>query len=64
MHAVTARGGVLYPIVLSVCKGAGSEPDSPEGRRLGGYLMFCAMATAAVACTLVTGPSRLQSAAR
>ena len=38
----TARGGVLFPIVLSVAKGAGSEPDDPEGRRLGGYLMFCA----------------------
>ena len=24
----TARGGVLFPIVLSVCKGAGSEPDT------------------------------------
>ena len=27
----TARGGVLFPIVLSVAKGAGSEPDEPEG---------------------------------
>ncbi len=27
----TARGGVLFPIVLSVAKGAGSEPDSPKG---------------------------------
>lgn len=48
----TARGGVLYPIVLSVSKGAGSEPDSPEGRRLGGYLMFCAMASLAVSSAL------------
>src|SRR3954471_4829910 len=40
----TARGGVLYPIVLSVAKGSGSHPDDPEGRRLGGYLMFCTMA--------------------
>jgi len=31
----TARGGVLFPIVLSVAKGAGSNPDDPEGRRLG-----------------------------
>ncbi|HSM89077.1 MAG TPA: SLC13 family permease, partial [Desulfobacterales bacterium] len=44
----TARGGVLFPIVLSVAKGSGSEPDSPEGRRLGGYLMFCTMASLAV----------------
>ena len=48
----TARGGVLFPIVLSVAKGAGSEPDSPEGRRLGGYLMFCAMAGLAVSSAL------------
>jgi len=48
----TARGGVLFPIVLSVAKGAGSEPNSPEGRRLGGYLMFCAMASLAVSSAL------------
>ena len=48
----TARGGVLFPIVLSIAKGAGSEPDSPEGRRLGGYLMFCAMASLAVSSAL------------
>jgi DASS family divalent anion:Na+ symporter len=48
----TARGGVLFPIVLSVAKGAGSEPDSPDGRRLGGYLMFCGMASLAVSSAL------------
>jgi DASS family divalent anion:Na+ symporter len=48
----TARGGVLFPIVLSVAKGAGSEPEDPEGRRLGGYLMFCAMASLAVSSAL------------
>jgi DASS family divalent anion:Na+ symporter len=48
----TARGGVLFPIVLSVAKGAGSEPDHPEGRRLGGYLMFCGMASLAVSSAL------------
>jgi DASS family divalent anion:Na+ symporter len=48
----TARGGVLFPIVLSVAKGAGSHPDDPEGRRLGGYLMFCAMASLAVSSAL------------
>ena len=48
----TARGGVLFPIVLSVAKGAGSKPDDPEGRRLGGYLMFCAMASLAVSSAL------------
>jgi DASS family divalent anion:Na+ symporter len=48
----TARGGVLYPIVLSVAQGAGSEPEDPEGRRLGGYLMFCSMAGLAVSSAL------------
>lgn len=48
----TARGGVLFPIVLSVAQGAGSKPDDPEGRRLGGYLMFCGMASLAVSSAL------------
>jgi divalent anion:Na+ symporter, DASS family len=48
----TARGGVLYPIVLSVAQGCGSRPDDPEGRRLGGYLMFCGMASLAVSSAL------------
>jgi len=48
----TARGGVLFPIVLSVAKGAGSEPEHPEGRRLGGYLMYCGMASLALSSAL------------
>ena len=48
----TARGGVLYPVVLSVAQGSGSRPDDPDGRRLGGYLMFCAMAGLAVSSAL------------
>lgn len=48
----TARGGVLYPIVLSVAQGSGSRPDDPEKRRLGGYLMFCGMASLAVSSAL------------
>jgi len=48
----TARGGVLYPIVLSVAQGSGSRPDDPKGRRLGGYLMFSAMASLAVSSAL------------
>ena len=47
----TARGGVLFPIVLSVAQGSGSRPDD-DGRRLGGYLMFCAMASLAVSSAL------------
>ncbi len=48
----TARGGVLFPIVLSVAQGSGSRPDDPEGRRLGAYLMFCTMASLAVSSAL------------
>ena len=48
----TARGGVLFPIVLSVAQGSGSRPDDPEGRRLGAYLMLCAMASLAVSSAL------------
>ena len=48
----TARGGVIYPVVLSVAQGSGSRPDDPEGRRLGGYLMFCGMAGLAVSSAL------------
>jgi DASS family divalent anion:Na+ symporter len=48
----TARGGVLYPVVLSVARGSGSRPEDPEGRRLGGYLMFCGMASLAVSSVL------------
>jgi len=48
----TARGGVLFPVVLSVAQGSGSRPDDTQGRRLGGYLMFCAMAGLAVSSAL------------
>jgi DASS family divalent anion:Na+ symporter len=48
----TARGGVLFPVVLSVATGSGSRPGDPEGRRLGGYLMYCAMASLAVSSAL------------
>jgi divalent anion:Na+ symporter, DASS family len=48
----TARGGVLFPIVLSVAQGSGSRPDDDNARRLGGYLMFCAMASLAVSSAL------------
>jgi DASS family divalent anion:Na+ symporter len=48
----TARGGVLFPIVLSVAQGAGSKPADPETRHLGGYLMFCSMASLAVSSAL------------
>jgi len=48
----TARGGVIYPVVLSVAQGAGSRPDDADGRRLGAYLMYCGMASLAVSSAL------------
>ena len=63
----TARSGVLFPVVLSVAQGAGSRPGDPEGRRLGGYLMFCGMASLAVSSALwmtacATNPVAIQIA--
>src|SRR6185295_7509401 len=48
----TARGGVLYPIILSLAQSAGSTPEDPDRRRLGGYLMFCGMASLSVSSAL------------
>ena len=48
----TARSGVLFPIVLSLTQGAGSSPYDEKTRRLGGYLMFCGMASLAVSSAL------------
>src|SRR6476646_11807236 len=48
----TARGGELFPIVLSEGRGAGSKAEYAETRHLGGYLMFCSMAGLAVSSAL------------
>jgi len=48
----TARGGVLFPIVLALAQNAGSKPDDEATRRLGGYLMFSGMASLAVSSAL------------
>ena len=48
----TARGGVLYPIILSLAQSSGSEPGNEGNRRLGGYLMFCGMASLSVSSAL------------
>jgi divalent anion:Na+ symporter, DASS family len=48
----TARSGVLFPIVLSLAEGAGSGPEDESTRRLGGYLMFCGIASLAVSSAL------------
>lgn len=48
----TARAGVLYPIILSLAQSSGSVPDDESKRRLGGYLMFCGMASISVSSAL------------
>jgi divalent anion:Na+ symporter, DASS family len=48
----TARGGVLYPIVLSLAQSSGSMPEDGRNRRMGGYLMFCGMASLSVSSAL------------
>src|ERR1700752_1749389 len=48
----TARGGVLYPIILSLAQTSGSMPDDPKNGRMGGYLMFCGMASLSVSSAL------------
>src|SRR5215471_8915641 len=48
----TARGGVLYPIILSLAQNADSRPEDADSRRMGGYLMFCGMASLSVSSAL------------
>src|SRR5499425_877021 len=48
----TARGGVLFPIILSLAQSAGSMPEDANRRRLGGYLMLCGLASLSVSSAL------------
>ena len=48
----TARSGVLYPLALSLAEAGGSKPDEATRRRMGAYLMFCAMATLSLSSAL------------
>jgi len=48
----TARGGVLFPIILSLAQSGGSTPQDEAKRRLGGYLMFCGIASLSVSSAL------------
>jgi DASS family divalent anion:Na+ symporter len=48
----TARAGVLYPIILSLAQNASSRPEDAKTRRMGGYLMFCGMASLSVSSAL------------
>jgi DASS family divalent anion:Na+ symporter len=48
----TARGGVLYPIAFSLARGGGSQPDEGTRKKMGAFLMFCAMASLSVSSAL------------
>lgn len=48
----TSRSGVLFPIINSLAQDSGSQPDDPATRRLGGYLMFCGMASLSISSAL------------
>jgi DASS family divalent anion:Na+ symporter len=48
----TARSGVLYPLAFSLAEGGGSKPDEATRRKMGAYLMFCAMATLSLSSAL------------
>jgi DASS family divalent anion:Na+ symporter len=48
----TARGGVLFPIVLSLAQSGGSRPEDGTARWMGSFLMFCGMASLSVSSAL------------
>ncbi len=48
----TSRSGVLFPIINSLAQDSGSHPDDPATRKLGGYLMFCGMASLGISSAL------------
>lgn len=55
----TARGGgIIYPIVRSVCSAIGSEPDNEKNRRTGAFLIFSSYCAVIIsACIFLTGAS-------
>ena len=48
----TARGGVLYPLVVGLAEAGGATPGNAGRRRLGGYLMFSGMASLSLSSAL------------
>ena len=48
----TARGGVLFPIVLSLSQSGGSRPEDGTAHRMGAFLMFCGMASLSLSSAL------------
>ena len=48
----TARGGVLYPLVVGLAEAGGATPENASRRKLGGYLMFSGMASLSLSSAL------------
>ncbi len=48
----TARGGVLFPLALSVCEAAGVRPGDPARARMGRFLMFSGIASLTLSSAL------------
>jgi DASS family divalent anion:Na+ symporter len=48
----TARGGVIYPLVVGLAEAGGATPGNPDRKRLGGYLMFSGMVSLSLSSAL------------
>ena len=48
----TARGGVIYPLVVGLAEAGGATPGNTSRRRLGGYLMFSGMVSLSLSSAL------------
>jgi DASS family divalent anion:Na+ symporter len=48
----TARGGVIYPLVVGLAEAGGATPGNLDRKRLGGYLMFSGMVSLSLSSAL------------
>jgi len=48
----TARGGVIYPLVVGLAEAGGATPANQHRKRLGGYLMFSGMVSLSLSSAL------------
>jgi DASS family divalent anion:Na+ symporter len=48
----TARGGVIYPLVVGLAEAGGATPGNADRKRLGGYLMFSGMVSLSLSSAL------------
>jgi DASS family divalent anion:Na+ symporter len=48
----TARGGVIYPLVVGLAEAGGATPGNASRKRLGGYLMFSGMVSLSLSSAL------------